>query len=83
MTPRLDREGDVFVMNLGEDENRFNPDWMSAVADCLDEATAAEVALASSFASKQGQTLAAIKERMYADPLAALRDREKNALRTS
>jgi enoyl-CoA hydratase/carnithine racemase len=39
--PNLDRDGDVFILNLGDDENRFNPDWMSAVAELLDEAAAA------------------------------------------
>jgi enoyl-CoA hydratase/carnithine racemase len=39
--PNLEREGDVFILDLGDDENRFNPDWMSAVAELLDEAAAA------------------------------------------
>jgi enoyl-CoA hydratase/carnithine racemase len=39
--PWLDRDGDVFILNLGGDENRFNPDWMSTVADLVDEASAA------------------------------------------
>jgi enoyl-CoA hydratase/carnithine racemase len=39
--PSLDRDGDVFILNLGDDENRFNPDWMSAVTDLLDEAATA------------------------------------------
>jgi enoyl-CoA hydratase/carnithine racemase len=38
--PSLDRDGDVFILNLGDDENRFNPDWMSAVTDLLEEAAA-------------------------------------------
>jgi enoyl-CoA hydratase/carnithine racemase len=38
--PALDRDGDVFVLNLGDAENRFHPDWMSAVADALDEVAA-------------------------------------------
>ena len=52
----------------------------AAVAE--DAVVADAVALAASYASKQGSTLGAIKERMYAGPLAALRDREKNALQT-
>ena len=28
--PTLDRDGDVFILNLGDDENRFNPEWMTA-----------------------------------------------------
>jgi enoyl-CoA hydratase/carnithine racemase len=39
--PSLDRDGDVFVLNLGDDENRFNPDWMTAVSELVDEAVAA------------------------------------------
>ena len=27
--PTLDRDGDVFVLNLGDTENRFHPDWLS------------------------------------------------------
>src|SRR4051794_22069537 len=38
--PELDHDGDVWILHLGEDENRFNPDWMSAVADALDEVAA-------------------------------------------
>lgn len=29
--PDLDRDGDVFVLHLGDDENRFNPEWIAAV----------------------------------------------------
>ena len=39
--PNMDRDGDVFILNLGEDENRFNPDWMAAVTELIDEAAAA------------------------------------------
>ncbi len=39
--PTLDRDGDVFILNLGDDENRFNPEWMSTVSGFLDEAIAA------------------------------------------
>ena len=35
--PTLEREGDVFVLSLGDDENRFTPDWMTAVGGLLDE----------------------------------------------
>jgi enoyl-CoA hydratase/carnithine racemase len=38
--PKLDNDGDVWILHLGDDENRFNPDWMSAVADALDEVAA-------------------------------------------
>jgi Delta3-Delta2-enoyl-CoA isomerase len=35
--PSLDRDGDVFLLHLGDDENRFNPDWVDAVSEALDE----------------------------------------------
>jgi enoyl-CoA hydratase/carnithine racemase len=40
--PTLDRDGEVFVLNLGETENRFSPDWLSEVGRCLDQVEAAE-----------------------------------------
>jgi len=39
--PHLDRDGDVWILDLGEDENRFHPDWLSAVTGLLDEVAAA------------------------------------------
>ena len=39
--PHLDRDGDVFVLQLGDDENRLHPDFLGAVADLLDEVAAA------------------------------------------
>lgn len=35
--PTLLRDGDVFILNLGSDENRFNPPWVDAVIAALDE----------------------------------------------
>lgn len=35
--PQLDRDGDVYLLDLGDDENRFNVDWMSVLEACLDE----------------------------------------------
>jgi enoyl-CoA hydratase/carnithine racemase len=35
--PKLDNDGDVWILHLGDDENRFNPDWMTAVSEALDE----------------------------------------------
>lgn len=39
--PKLDRDGDVWVLDIGDDENRFHPDWMGAVSDLIDEVVAA------------------------------------------
>jgi enoyl-CoA hydratase/carnithine racemase len=38
--PKLDNDGDVWILHLGDDENRFSPDWMTAVSDALDEVAA-------------------------------------------
>ena len=35
--PALDRSDDVFVLDLGDTENRFHPDWLTAVDAALDE----------------------------------------------
>ncbi len=35
--PSLDRDGDVFVLDLGDDENRFSLEWLAHVATLLDE----------------------------------------------
>ncbi|MCW2615694.1 MAG: enoyl-CoA hydratase [Frankiales bacterium] len=40
--PQLDRDGEVFVLDLGSDENRLNPTWIGAVMALLDEVAAAE-----------------------------------------
>ncbi len=40
--PTLERDGDVFILNLGDDENRFNPPWVAGVNAALDEVEAAE-----------------------------------------
>ena len=52
--PRLDRDGDVFVMHLGGGEQRFNPDWVGVVSALLDEveATAAPRALVTTATGK-------------------------------
>ena len=39
--PSLSRESEVFILDLGSDENRFNPPWMAAVLDLLSEVEAA------------------------------------------
>ena len=38
----LSRTGDVFVLDLGDTENRFHPDWLAAVDDALTEVEKAE-----------------------------------------
>jgi enoyl-CoA hydratase/carnithine racemase len=35
--PTLTRTGDVFVLDIGDTENRFHPDWLAAVDDALSE----------------------------------------------
>ena len=40
--PTLDRDGDVFVLNLGEDENRFSLEWLATVNGHLDTVAATE-----------------------------------------
>ena len=34
--PALDRDGEVFILNLGDTENRFHPDWLIEVQAHLD-----------------------------------------------
>ncbi|MGW9496154.1 enoyl-CoA hydratase-related protein [Streptomyces prasinus] len=40
--PSLDRQENVFVLDLGDGENRFHPDWIEAVGAALDEVEKAE-----------------------------------------
>lgn len=35
--PTLDRHDDVYVLDLGDDENRLHPDWIATVENLLDE----------------------------------------------
>jgi enoyl-CoA hydratase/carnithine racemase len=35
--PTLDRQGDVFILDLGDGENRFHPDWLASVGTALDK----------------------------------------------
>lgn len=35
--PHLEREGEVLILDLGEDENRFTPHWIASVNGLLDE----------------------------------------------
>jgi enoyl-CoA hydratase/carnithine racemase len=41
--PSLDNDGDVWILDLGDDENRFHPDWMRAVIELLDQVVAKPV----------------------------------------
>ncbi|MEV4382056.1 enoyl-CoA hydratase-related protein [Streptosporangium sp. NPDC049644] len=40
--PTLDRQDDVFVLDIGDTENRFHPDWIASVDAALDEVEKAE-----------------------------------------
>jgi enoyl-CoA hydratase/carnithine racemase len=40
--PTLTRDGDVFVLNLGDSENRFHPDWLAQVDEHLDAVESAD-----------------------------------------
>ncbi|WP_007027838.1 enoyl-CoA hydratase-related protein, partial [Saccharomonospora iraqiensis] len=40
--PTLDKQDEVFVLDLGDTENRFHPDWLASVRACLDEVTAVD-----------------------------------------
>ncbi len=40
--PTLDRQDDVFVLDIGDTENRFHPDWLTSVNALLDEVEKAE-----------------------------------------
>ncbi|MGY0059803.1 enoyl-CoA hydratase-related protein [Streptomyces sp. LZ34] len=40
--PTLDRQDNVFVLDLGDGENRFHPDWLASVNAALDEVEQAE-----------------------------------------
>ena len=40
--PTLRRREDVFVLDLGDTENRFSPDWLASVEAALDEVEAAD-----------------------------------------
>lgn len=40
--PELTRDGDVFILNLGDGENRFNPPWVDGVRSAVAEVAALE-----------------------------------------
>jgi Delta3-Delta2-enoyl-CoA isomerase len=40
--PTLDRDGEVYLLNLGQTENRFHPDWLAEVHQHLDTVASTE-----------------------------------------
>jgi enoyl-CoA hydratase/carnithine racemase len=40
--PTLTRTGDVYVLDIGDTENRFHPDWLTEMAAALDEVAGAQ-----------------------------------------
>ncbi|GAB2596103.1 enoyl-CoA hydratase/isomerase family protein [Streptomyces capparidis] len=40
--PTLDRQDNVFILDIGDGENRFHPDWLAAVTGALEEVGKAE-----------------------------------------
>ena len=40
--PTLDRQDDVYLLDLGDSENRFHPDWLAEVDALLDEVAGSE-----------------------------------------
>ncbi len=39
--PKLERDGEILILDLGDDENRFTYEWLTGVNAALDEAEAA------------------------------------------
>ncbi|MBB4904554.1 enoyl-CoA hydratase-related protein [Actinophytocola algeriensis] len=50
--PTLKRDDDVYVLDLGDGENRFHPDWLAAVNTALDEVESAPAPLVTTASSK-------------------------------
>jgi enoyl-CoA hydratase/carnithine racemase len=48
----LKRDDDVYVLDLGDGENRFHPDWLAAVNGALDEVEQAPAPLVTTASSK-------------------------------
>jgi enoyl-CoA hydratase/carnithine racemase len=44
--PTLERQDDVFILDLGDSENRFHPDWIDSVNAALDQVEQADGARA-------------------------------------
>ena len=45
MTTTLTQTDGVYVLDIGDTENRFSPDWMTSVNDALDKVVAAPAPL--------------------------------------
>ncbi|MGB3437508.1 MAG: enoyl-CoA hydratase-related protein [Actinophytocola sp.] len=50
--PTLKRDDDVYVLDLGDGENRFHPDWLAAVNTALDEVEQAPAPLVTTASGK-------------------------------
>ena len=50
--PTLKRDADVYVLDLGDGENRFHPDWLAAVSAALDEVENAPAPLVTTASGK-------------------------------
>jgi enoyl-CoA hydratase/carnithine racemase len=50
--PTLTRDDDVYVLDLGDGENRFHPDWLAAMTVALDEVEQAPAPLVTTARSK-------------------------------
>ncbi|MFC4858233.1 enoyl-CoA hydratase-related protein [Actinophytocola glycyrrhizae] len=50
--PTLKRDDDVYVLDLGDGENRFHPDWLAAVNVALDEVENAPAPLVTTAGGK-------------------------------
>src|SRR3954451_21230597 len=50
--PTLKHEGDVYVLDLGDGENRFHPDWLAAMNSALDEVERAPAPLVTTASSR-------------------------------
>ena len=40
--PTLERQDDIFILDIGDSENRFHPDWLASVNGLLDEVEKAD-----------------------------------------
>jgi enoyl-CoA hydratase/carnithine racemase len=66
--PSLSRDGDVFVLDLGSDENRFTPEWLDEVVSRLDEVEAVHPRALVTTASGKFFSNGLDLDRLVADP---------------